>query len=344
MTIDSVSSGTSGTLQTGLTIAHVNSGNLLTVGVSIRDTGSITVSSITYNGVALTKRGNHTVANLSVELWSLDSPAIGSYNIVVTLSGSARFTAGGTSFSNAGTGADISGITGSDGASTSPSVSVASASGEFVIDTLAAQGDDINFGPTAAVGAGQTELWNEVADGGLHTGSEEVRGTGSIESGATSVTMSWTLSNSENWCVLGASVKPSSSITAGGRLAPSIGMDSPAPAEASGQRSVWRRQTFEPDTFKDAAGNPAKGVQYHVLLVQGSRTGGLVGQSVIMLRDSHGQLDVINLACPSVDVPVLCKISCKDCVVGTSGASINLPPGFFRTTPITIIKECCPDS
>lgn len=90
--------GTWGTNLSSLTWSHTCTGSnrFLAVGVHIYDSAALTVSSITYNGVNLTRANGITAAlegnNQNVELWYLDAPASGANDIVVTLSGTADFT------------------------------------------------------------------------------------------------------------------------------------------------------------------------------------------------------------------------------------------------------------
>ena len=79
------------------TLSKTNTGSnlVLFVGVGTYNASLITVSGITYNGVALTKVDNITAAlegnNQDTELWYLDGPATGANTISVTLSGTASF-------------------------------------------------------------------------------------------------------------------------------------------------------------------------------------------------------------------------------------------------------------
>ncbi len=78
-------------------------------------------------------------------------------------------------------------------------VDVTSASDEVVVDVVGARN-----AASLTVGAGQTQRWN--------LGVGVIDGGGSSESGAATVTMSWTLSDTFEWAIAGVSLKP----TAGG--------------------------------------------------------------------------------------------------------------------------------
>lgn len=85
LAFDAASSGT-GT-GTSITFSHVNAGNVLIVGVVGNPTGDA-ITGITYNGVALTKRATTTLSRV-YEIWTLDNPSIGTFNIVVSFAGPA---------------------------------------------------------------------------------------------------------------------------------------------------------------------------------------------------------------------------------------------------------------
>src|SRR3989338_2397853 len=86
------------------------------------------------------------------------------------------------------------------GTGTSASVSLSSATGEIVFDTVTAE----SVGSMTA-GAGQTAHWNTFA------GSSGAIGFGgaSTEAGATSVNMSWSLGSSNIWAIGAVPIRPS---------------------------------------------------------------------------------------------------------------------------------------
>lgn len=94
--------------------SHTTAGSdrFLAVSVVTFNSGSRTVSGITYNGVALTKLGNITAAqegnNQNFEIWYLFGPTVGTNSIQVTLSASTSFTMGmALSYTNIDSGAGI---------------------------------------------------------------------------------------------------------------------------------------------------------------------------------------------------------------------------------------------
>ena len=208
---DAASGGTTDTPATSLTIAHTCAGanGLITVPVQIKNNGSQTVTGVTYNGVALTlKAAVNNGTNIRSELWYLVAPATGANNIVITASASTRFTGGGISFNGADQTTPLGTAATATGNDTAPSVAVSAASGDIVIDSMAYMGINGTGLPTASVGSGQTERFNQSATGGIGTEDKYVGGAGSTEAGAASVTMDWTLSDTTQWATIGVAVKP----------------------------------------------------------------------------------------------------------------------------------------
>ena len=171
---------------------------LLVVGVSLR--GSTTVNGVTYGGTALTNvADNQGAGNQNrASVWYLLRPPSGTATVAVTLSGSTSVMAGAVSFSGVDQTTPLGTAAVANGTSANPSVTVSSGSRQLVIDVLASNGD---AGALSAA-AGQTEQWN----GGTGTAGGDVRGGGSTQPGAASVTMSWTLNASKSWSLIGVPV------------------------------------------------------------------------------------------------------------------------------------------
>ena len=203
---DNVSTANGGTTNvSSLTWSHtVGAANdrILIVGVALRNS-SVTVTGINYGGTALTLIGarSNGGGQVRMEMWKLVGPATGTANVVVTLSAAKRIVGGAVSYSgvnpNTPNGAFVSAI--SNG-STTALVTATSAMGELVVDVVAPEGD----AGSLTVGAGQTQRWNTLTG----TASAEVRGGGSSEPGAASVTMSWTLGASKPWAIGAVPLKP----------------------------------------------------------------------------------------------------------------------------------------
>ena len=182
---DAASSGTTGT------ISHTVSGiDRLLVVAAFSDT-SITswrpVSSITYNGVNLTKITSREANNLRMELWYLIAPDTGTHDIVITWGGPAGKGGGGISLTGvAQTGQpDASGNSGGISASCSVSITTVAAN-TWGVGAHVWEGT----GYTLTVGSGQTERFQDTT-GVSFAGSTEPK------TGAGTLTMSYTSSVSD---------------------------------------------------------------------------------------------------------------------------------------------------
>jgi hypothetical protein len=203
------------TASTGETIifSHTTSGSdrLMLVGVSFRNDQSETVSSITYNGDALSSVGSVAQGTSArVEIWSLVAPDTGTHDIVVTFSTVLKRNAlvGATTYSGVHQTTPLGTFVFDANTSAGPAtIDASSATDELVFDTVACK----DCG-SLTVGAGQTQRWNLVQG----TGGDSVYGAGSTEAGDTNVTMSWTLGASKDWAIGAVPIKPS------GGSAPSV--------------------------------------------------------------------------------------------------------------------------
>jgi len=101
--VTTVTPATSGLTQVPLlSWNHTSSGTdrYLTVSVSTEETKTIT--SITFNGIALTQRtsSTNTTGNIRTEIWDLVNPPLGTFPVVVTMSAPAYVTGGAISYDN----------------------------------------------------------------------------------------------------------------------------------------------------------------------------------------------------------------------------------------------------
>src|SRR5438046_7052117 len=174
---------------------------ILMVGVSNNNT-TRPVSSVTYGGTALTRIGfqNAPGTQNRMELWSLIAPSPGTANVVVTFSGSVDSVGGAIVFSGVDQATPLGTFASANGSNASPSVTVSSASGQVVIDTLATNGD----GSSAAARPGQTQRWS------LKTGNGggDALGTGSTEPGPSAGSMSGTLGHGHAWSIGAVPLQP----------------------------------------------------------------------------------------------------------------------------------------
>lgn len=224
------------TLAPSLTFNHTSTGAnlLLVVGVSmnLQPNPALTVGSVTYNGVAMTRLGfrNDAGTTRRIEMWSLVGPAAGAHNVIVTmanLTGAlAGVTAGAITFTGVDQNVPMGAFTSNSGTSNNPLVTVTSATDEIVLDTMAAGGART---VTSFTGS-QTQRWNLNSTAAVDT--VDVRGFGSTAGGAPTVTPSEALSASSNWAIGAVSIKP---VTADLNVTKSIAPNPPS----SGQSATY---------------------------------------------------------------------------------------------------------
>jgi len=203
------STGAAATFSWTHTVAGAD--RIIVVAVAIRNTGSQTVTGVTYAGVAMTKTDGAAAdmthvntTNIRVEMWKLVAPVTGSNSVVVTLSASASAACVSSSWTDVHQTVPLG--TWAEAASTNaaPTVTVSAAANDVVVDVL---GNLNNALPT--VGAGQTLLRENP------TGVSIPHVAHSQEAGAASVVMSWTLSASDTWATGGVALKPTAGAAAG---------------------------------------------------------------------------------------------------------------------------------
>ncbi|HJY77841.1 MAG TPA: DUF4347 domain-containing protein, partial [Burkholderiales bacterium] len=188
VTADTSSSAATNMATTSLTWSHTVSASgtdaFLLVSVATVE-GATNVASVTYGGTALTKIGGITEATgkVSTELWGLTAPAAGTADVVVTLAGAASMSAGATTFFGVDQATPYANTAFAQGGGGAASVTVASAPGELVVDSVVSHAIS-----TFNTGAGQTVLWSEL----LGNTPKDPFNASSTEAGAASVTMSWT--------------------------------------------------------------------------------------------------------------------------------------------------------
>ena len=206
ITFDATSTGhSSGT--TSLSWSHTvgsNDSRLLIVGVSVGTTTN--VSSVTYGGVSLTRLTYKDNGSQNrTELWYLKNPSSGAANIVVNMASSAMLTAGATSWYNVDQDTTFGTPVTASGSTTTPTVNVSSAVNDMVVDVVAGH---VDMGSASlGVGSGQTQRWNYGQTESVMNGEA---GAGSNETGASTVSMSWSLSGgaASSWSISAVSIKP----------------------------------------------------------------------------------------------------------------------------------------
>ena len=200
-TFDAVSSGSANGVSS-ITISHVvgtGTDRILLVGASTDPVDMTPVPTATYNGVSMTAVPSGLVAaGINRAQWFyLLNPASGTHDIVISWTGGNSYiVAGGISFSGVSQSNPLGTAATNSGTSTTASVDVTSSSTAVVVDCLAF---DRTGTTTATCDASQTQQWNIAV-------TADKRGAASTKSGASTTTMSWTLSNSRAFCIVGVGV------------------------------------------------------------------------------------------------------------------------------------------
>lgn len=190
-----------------ITISHTTSGSnrLMLVGVAFNNDNYETVTSVTYNGTALTKVGERANSDdAMVYIYSLVAPDTGTHDVVITFSAALaqEGIAGVTTFSGVDQDTPLGSFSSAEGDdTTTASLDITSAEGEFVYAVIAAEYDALT------AGSGVDEQWNTSVNGTSTNGA-----AGTTNCGAATVTMSWDLvaeaTPSNHWAIGGVSIKP----------------------------------------------------------------------------------------------------------------------------------------
>lgn len=226
--VDSSSSNSAVLAGTGtptLTIAHTTAGTnrLMLVGVSIniQNVNTATVTGVTYGGTALTRVGAHndTGNTRRVEMWSLLAPATGTANVVVSVNipagGNEGVVAGVTTFTGVDQTVPLGTFVSADGVNGGNSqLDVPSVVNGMILDTLAIGGNR-----TATVPGPQVSQWNTNTG---NTTNPDIRAVGTSRTGAPSVPISETFSNTSNWSLGAISVNPTTADIAVTATAPTV--------------------------------------------------------------------------------------------------------------------------
>ncbi|WP_419194997.1 cadherin domain-containing protein, partial [Novipirellula herctigrandis] len=225
-TATSEQSTSASTLTWSHTVAS-GSNRAMFVTLSIDGLGS-SVTSVTYDGVALTQVGR-TAGNHAVEIWRLVNPTVGTANVVVSLDASTAISAGAVTYNGVHQSTPTGTYASGSGTSTIALLSVSSASDELVIDVTNWDNHPVGY----MTGGGQSQVWTETNV--FH------RGVSTTEAGAASVTMSSSVSTPTQWESGAVSIKAAAD-TSGGALWLTTGADVSSPSGAPGL-AFWTEQT-----------------------------------------------------------------------------------------------------
>lgn len=153
-------------------------------------------SSVTYNGDAVTLQVSRENSGYGSFIYTRANPDVGTANVVVNWAGSTDATVTVLGYKKTHNTTPVSGADFAEGTSTSPAVTITSATGSVVIDCLGWY----SWIATASATGGQTEQSN------LTVG--DIGGAVSTKAGAASVNMAWTISTSREWAHTAISVNP----------------------------------------------------------------------------------------------------------------------------------------
>lgn len=202
---DAASTAHGGSTGTSVTWSHtVAAGSDRCLIVSL-GTNGVTATGVTYAGVGMTKIGEQQEADTghTVSMWSLVAPSTGANNVVASFSEDRSYSFVATSWTGVHQATPTSSMSGNrqiGAPSTTPTVTIASAADEIVVDSVIWNQNALPA--TETVDASQTQR------GGPAVGNF-VRCAVSSEAGAASVGMDWTMSSATNWAIGAISLRPS---------------------------------------------------------------------------------------------------------------------------------------
>ena len=196
---------------TSLSWTHTPVGTPTAVGVGISWwSGSDAISTITYGGAAMTLEASDVdaIEGPRASIYGKANPAPGAQTISISWGAASVYPVGGAlTVTGSDTSDTFSNNATANGNEVTPnataSATTTSATNELVMDTVVCMHSTGTS--TITVGAGQTQRWNASAGTAVN-----LKGGGSTEVGAASVTMSWTVTNTENvygWAIVAASFR-----------------------------------------------------------------------------------------------------------------------------------------
>ncbi|MEK7952019.1 SdrD B-like domain-containing protein [Luteolibacter soli] len=192
-----------------VSMSHTVSGTnrLLLVAVNYEDdsTAGMTINTVTFNGVALTRVSRVPSSQEAVaELWSLVNPPAVTANVVVNMTAFSSADAlhlAATTFTGVNQTTPLGTVVTAAAATTPMTITAGGATGDLVFVTGAVD-DSRTATPT---GTAATAIWNANAGG---TG-DGVRSVGSSRAGdGNSAAFAWTLSAADGWGAIAVPIKP----------------------------------------------------------------------------------------------------------------------------------------
>jgi large repetitive protein len=215
ITVLDQSSGSFSVVSTG-SIDHDGGGGsgsntLLMVGISYDpEVTTTTVSSVTYNGTALTFKGTASTSEIRVDIWWLANPVSGSHPLVVTLSSCVdAFSVGAVTLSGVNTATPLGSLFTST-VTTGTSITrntITSTAGEMIFSVVGHMAANESNTTTFTPGSSQTERWDVGGSGNCEGSGESFTGAGGTKtSTGTSETVSWTAGASGQMALAAVSI------------------------------------------------------------------------------------------------------------------------------------------
>lgn len=203
ISFDAASSTTCGAVSS-VSWSHTCTGcDFLAVGITVRDNASTTISSVTYNGAALTFIGQNNSSFMRAWLYYMKAPATGTNTVAITFGGSLSVgcAVGGVSLAGVDQTSPIGVAASGNGVSSTPSISLTP------VDPGIGWGVDVITSLTSAPteGSAQTERWEQL-DGLNNYGAMST-----LPFDSDPDTMDWTLSGSLRWALVGVEVNAATS-------------------------------------------------------------------------------------------------------------------------------------
>lgn len=217
-----------------VTVSHetvAGKGRLLMVGLAFNNSEDEVATGVTYDGVAMTFVAAEMRDNDSrAEQWMMYDPPVGTFDVVATLDAVLEpnngFVVAAISFTEVNSADPLGASASAEAESDFAEVTVASAVGDVVLDTYAAEDTGIPGPP----GAGQTEQWNTAAG----SGTREEHAAGSTKAGASpNVTMEWDIADPDKWALIATSIQDAEAWTPAATWPKSGDVDVATPMDAT---------------------------------------------------------------------------------------------------------------
>lgn len=176
----------------------VSPGNDRILIVGINKAGSTAISSVEYDGLALTEiRSDGNSANARTSLWYLVNPPVGTADIVITVGSIEIISAGSISLTGVDQTNPINVHNGASGTSNTPTLTLTTTNDEtWIVDVVGASDGAMT------AGAGQIKRWEDVA------GSTRAAGSTEFTSSDGTYAMSWSYTTSTNWAISAVALNP----------------------------------------------------------------------------------------------------------------------------------------